>query len=487
MTSKNFPYDRTSKKSIYDYAKKLEGHTFDEVLNDLNVGMVSDASSGTAGNRGRLGQLVEEAYFGYRANSNSAPDIEEAGVEIKTTPYEERNGKIRAGERLVLCNIGYNEPIETDLFSSHLWAKCQLLLLIYYLRNREIPPLSYIINYVYYFTPPEEDLRIIEEDYHAIVQKVQEGRANELSESDTRYLGACTKGSTALKSFVRQYYNPSVLAKKRAFCYKQSYMTYVLNSYITKGVVLYEPIIKDKTELEHNDFDTIIRDKIQHFVGMTDREIAEHFGLEYTANKAQWTTLTYRMLGIKSNKAEEFVKANIVTKVIRLEENGKMKENMITLDFKYKEIVEEENWENSALYNYFESTRFFFVVFKRVKGEYRLMGCQFWNMPQKDLNGYVKTCWENTVDVIEDGLRLTVTRTKTGVIVNNNLPGQKDNLIAHVRPHSSQTYYELADEQIYGKGKRSNANQLPDGRWVTNHCFWLNRDYVVSILEKNLK
>ncbi len=29
----------------------------------------------------------------------------------------------------------------------------------------------------------------------------------------------------------------------------------------------------------------------------------------YTGNKAQWTTLVCRMLGIKNNAAEEFVKA----------------------------------------------------------------------------------------------------------------------------------------------------------------------------------
>ena len=34
--------------------------------------------------------------------------------------------------------------------------------------------------------------------------------------------------------------------------------------------------------------------------------------------------LAYRMLGIRSNQAEEFVKANVVVKAIRIEENGKI-------------------------------------------------------------------------------------------------------------------------------------------------------------------
>ena len=66
----------------------------------------------------------------------------------------------------------------------------------------------YQIDYVKLFTPPIDDLKIIEEDYKTIIDKIAEGKAHELSESDTMYLGACTKGATAEKSTVPQYYNP---------------------------------------------------------------------------------------------------------------------------------------------------------------------------------------------------------------------------------------------------------------------------------------
>ena len=38
--------------------------------------------------------------------------------------------------------------------------------------------------------------------------------------------------------------------------------------------------------------------------------------------------LAYRMLGIKGNHAEEFEKANIVVKTIRIGKNNKIKESM---------------------------------------------------------------------------------------------------------------------------------------------------------------
>lgn len=47
------------------------------------------------------------------------------------------------------------------------------------------------------FSFPEEDLAIIEHDWKTIMRKVRAGRAHELSEGDTLYLAACTKGANA--------------------------------------------------------------------------------------------------------------------------------------------------------------------------------------------------------------------------------------------------------------------------------------------------
>lgn len=41
-------------------------------------------------------------------------------------------------------------------------------------------------------------MKVIQSDWEKIVNKVKIGEAHNLSEGDTLYLGACTKGSTAL-------------------------------------------------------------------------------------------------------------------------------------------------------------------------------------------------------------------------------------------------------------------------------------------------
>lgn len=486
------PYDKTNANSIEQYAKALIGHTFKDVLlsSPFQAESVGEAPVryDDPDRKGGLGNLLEEQYFGYKANSESEPDFVEAGVELKVTPYESnKNGELRAGERLVLTMINYNGPIEESLYASHLWKKCRLLLLIYYWRNRELKSnLLYRIGYVSLFTPSSTDLAIIENDYQIISKKIRDGKAEELSEADTLYLGACTKGATAEKSIVNQFYPPHSPAKKRAFCYKNSYMTFVLNEYLIKSSSSYEQVIKDVSELHEQSFEDLIKSKINSFVGQTDETLCNSFHREYNNNKAQWSDLAYRMLGIKSNQAEEFQKANIAVKIIRIEENGVNRESISLPPFEYKVLIN-ESWDDSTLHDYFDETKFLFVVFRRKGNHYVLKGCQLWNMPYNDLNDTVQSGWKAVVREIKNGIRFSFKNTKAGVVVENSLPKKKDNSVVHVRPHANKRYYEFPDGTIIGDGTRADANELPDGTWMPHYSFWLNNDYVLNQLDESLR
>lgn len=503
----NLPYDRTDAKSIEAFAKKLLGKTFEEVIKELPSYEEIAKEFGDKKRKGGLGNLLEKFYFRYQINSDRNADFKEAGVELKVTPYEITATKkqMKAGERLVLTMIDYNNPIEPELEQSHLWEKCKVLLLIYYLRDKSLlNNLQYRIDFVSLFKPSEIDQIIIKNDYKIIANKIISGNAHELSEADTQYLGACTKGATAEQSIVPQYYGERKLAKKRAFCYKNSYMTYVLQNYLAKAItqqtnvsqsshnttkqdLVAEPILKSITELQNQTFEECIIQKIEKHIGKTDERLSHELNIPYTKNKAQWTTIVYHMLGISNNRAEEFVKANIVVKVIRLEENGNMRECMSFPTFKYKELAQ-EIWEDSTLHDYFMETKFLFVVFKKEQNKYTLKGCQFWKMPNHDLDGEVRFGWEKVVKTINDGVDLTIKLNSNGTIVLlNNFPDKDDNRIIHVRPHASKRYYRLLDGRVIGNGSPSDANELPDGTLMPNYCFWLNNTYVVEQLEDRLK
>lgn len=497
----NFDYDVKNPKSIEKYAQKLIGHTFNEVK-EWNVPNAIKEGVNTYSNKSRkggLGNFIEEQFFGYRANSDSSADFAEAGVELKVTPYEiKKSGKPSAGERLVLTMISYEHEIEPEFFNSHLWGKCKLILLIYYLRDKTLPSnMDYRIDYAQLFTPPDTDLKIIIDDYNTIINKVVSGKANELSESDTMYLGACTKGSNAEKSTVPQaYYAPDVKARKRAFCFKNSYMTYVLNNYIVPKENTYienehedenyEPIIKSVEDLNNTTFQDYIIKQIEKYNGKTDKELCSLFSREFNNNKSQWIELAYRMLGIKSNKAEEFQKANIVVKAIRLKEDGKMVESSPLPNWKAKEIINQQ-WEDSDLYKYFSETKFLFVVFKKNQEKYYLKGAQLWNMPAEDIDTKVRSGWEEVKKIIQDGLILTKKETKSGVIVKNNLPDKKANEVIHVRPHTAKRLYVFEDGSTLGNGTITHTDELPDGRRIPRQSFWINNTYILSQLKPELK
>lgn len=480
-------YDRRNPKSIESYASKLVGKTFYDVIEyaEKNEMALIDRVKfyGNAARKGGLGNLLEELYFGYKANSDQEADFSEAGVELKVTPYEyTKKGKLRAGERLVITMIGYDHPFETDFYRSHLWDKIRMTLLVYYWRNRELKDnLLYKIGYVKLFEPPAADLEIIKQDYEVIKEKVMSGRADELSESDTMYLGACTKGATAVKSTVPQYYNKDVPARKRAFCFKNSYMTYVLNHYIAESETVIESIVRDEQLSEYLTFEMCIEKRIADFLGMSDRDLCEKFGRTYNNNKVQWVDLAYRMLGIRSNRAEEFEKANVVVKSIRIEENGKIKENMSFPPFLFKDIVN-ESFEESEIFRYFDETRFFFVIWKRDGEVYRVYGSQLWNMPSNDLKYIVRDGWENICEVIKNGVVFTKKINGNNITVTNNLPKKADNPIIHIRPHAQKSAYKLNDGTVIGNVERD-ANELPNGEYMTTQSFWINNSYISKQLK----
>lgn len=469
-------YDKTDPISIEDYSQRLIGKSFREIWDEddkkqpLMVRETGHYGSldvyVTKRNKGNLGQIIEEKFFHYQCNSESRPDFYEAGVELKVTPYKEnKNGSLSAKERLILTMIDYFQVVNEDFENSHMWKKSRLILLVYYLYQKDIKyNLDYRIKFSRLFTPPEQDVKIIKHDYEIIVEKVKSGKAHELSEGDTLYLGAATKASTSTDR--RQQPYSDELAKPRAFAFKTSYMTYVLNNYVVPGKKTYEPIVVADSV---DSFEDYVVAKINKHHGKSIEELCVEYDVEFSSKpKNLEAMLAYRMLGIKGNHAEEFEKANVVVKAIRIGNNNKIKESMSFPVFKFKELVK-ECWEDSTFGNYLRETRFLFVVYKFDDEKVlRLQGCQFWNIPYDDLETEVRSVWERTKQVLLDGLEIKVVNGKN----YNNFPKATENRVSHVRPHARNA------EDTY---------ELPDGRFFPKQCFWLNNSYIYEQINDELK
>ena len=181
------PYDKTSAESIWQFSAGLLGHTLREFAPADYIEQ--------GGGKGSLGQMVEELYFLMENNSRPEADFAEAGMELKCTPLKKGNKEqLLIKERLVCNMINYMEVVNEDFEHSHFYLKCQLMLLLFYLhvQGADKLDLEFLISILWHF--PAKDLEIIKNDYETIINKIKAGKAHELSEGDTLYLGACRKG-----------------------------------------------------------------------------------------------------------------------------------------------------------------------------------------------------------------------------------------------------------------------------------------------------
>lgn len=452
--------DFTDAKSITEFAKKLKGKTLREACGD-------EIEKHNYSGKGNFGQILEKYYFGYEPNSDSDPDFKEAGLELKSSPLKTlKNGEIRSKERLVLNIINYMEVHKEQFDTSSFVKKNAHLLLVFYLHNREQDLLDYIIKLVDDWKFPEEDWVIIRQDWEIINQKIKEGKAHELSEGDTYYLGACTKGSTAAKSLRKQPFN-SERAKQRAYSLKQGYVNHIIANLAQEESGIYgkilTPVVKKKS---HVSIEDVVLRKFKPFYGWTASRIEKHFNLNLNAkSKSYFANLTNAVLGVELGKRiAEFEKADIQVKTVRLKSNDLPKEDISFPTFQYTALVETD-WDEAPFKSILES-KFFFVFYKIEGKKLTLKKVKFWNMPYQDIEE-AKQVWEQMRATISQGLVVKEITPKG--VRKNYFPKKKAHRVAHVRPHGrdkTDTYELPFKDKLTGLGE------------FTKQSFWLNASYV---------
>ncbi len=459
-------YDKTDPVSIEKYGKRLIGKNLltirgvHEVPYDKSKIIVSGRT------RGSLGSIIEKYFYDIEPENDGTPDFPEAGVELKTTPVKKNsNGSYKAKERLVLGMIDYIAEANRDFSTSSYFKKNEKLMLLSYLHedNQTIAKIRFLLAKLYEFDKiPQEDQKIIREDWEKINKKIKSGRAHELSEGDTLYLGACTKSATSANR--RAQLNGPV-AKPRAFSYKSSYMTQLLKRELgtTEDV---ERLLSEAEVIDEKTFEQQVIERFTPYIGKTVTEIAEMIGIEQNVkNKDKYATLARAMMGVRRAKIEEFEAAGVTMKTIQLKAEGTPKEAMSFPTFKYTEVVEqvwdgdEEDGETRAEFQKQLESRFLFIVYrcenKCGPKEGRILDkAFFWTMSSEDLVE-AQRVWEETVHRIKIGQA-------------KNLPRSTESKVAHVRPHA----------------KNANDTYItPQGEFITKKCFWLNQGYIKKVCQ----
>ena len=126
-------------------------------------------------------------------------------MELKTFGYWETK---RADQRLALSAIDYMDYQKKVPFEeSHLYKKCHNMLFVIYLLQTGQLRIESEIKYLRLYEFEKivaSDMEQIKRDYYIITKKIMEGKASELSEGDTEFLGAARRGDKNSKSKMHQ-------------------------------------------------------------------------------------------------------------------------------------------------------------------------------------------------------------------------------------------------------------------------------------------
>jgi uncharacterized protein YdcH (DUF465 family) len=242
-------------------------------------------------------------------------------------------------------------------------------------------------------------------------------------------------------------------------------VNHILGSLSSNKKEKFGKILNDENHIGKS-IEEIVQNKFEKYYGLGIQAICDMVAPDINKKaKGFYSSLTKAILGINNDESiEEFSKANIIVKTVRLGENYMPKEDLSFPVFKYEEISKTK-WEDSDFKSVLEN-KFFFVFFKYEGKELQLKRALFWNMNFSDLLE-AKKIYLKTQKIINNG-------NIVNYIADNgnrktNFPGKKDSDVCHVRPHARDKYdtYPLPILDSVTKEKS-----------YTKHSFWLNANYI---------
>lgn len=416
----------TTKEAVLKKGKEAKFKTFGEI----------DKYQRSPTTKGYCGWVIEESLFNYHPNNNSEPDFPEARVELKVFPFRiTKKGKISAKERLVCNIIDYEEEAKKIEFEdSSFWHKCETMLLMPYEYKKDESKDQYIIYDAILFTIPDEDLVIIKRDWDIIMEKIRKGQADLISESDTMYLAACTKGAN--KSSTRKQPFSDTEAMQRAYSLKSGYMTQVLRKYVFGDNECFS-IIKDWHRLESRSFEDIVTGDFKLYKGKTIKELFILFSKDNANSNLKLLIslfkIRYMLINYNCERRElqnyndfkrkvfddfpcpnEFQKANIIPLLVyKLNDNDVYIRCFppIVLEFEILknkpyfdsddniDIIDDVFWER------FNSLKFMLCIFKQDEDENLYFDdVNFYSIPTNELSD-MKYEWNNSIKDIFDHIK----------------------------------------------------------------------------------
>lgn len=472
IPEKDLPYDPKDKNSVEKYTKLLENKTlrdFTNITDDLE----------NIKNKGLYGQKIENLFFFIKTNNHAGADFPDIPLELKTAglvPTSSRDkhknisGKWKAKEALPMSAISFNEIINEDFLSSKFLEKNENLLLIFYEfeKNKVIYDLKIRVTGIWSFSEiPSYDKKIIIDDWELIKSKVMDGEAHNISRGDTEYLEAAPSATS--DTFTSQPYGPK--SRTRKFSFKSGYMHSVIAKLGSSNIQT-ESLYKEGDE--NISLSEKIYEKFKPYIGMSGDEIASMLGIENLDCKNAYSRVTNKLLNkifnVPDGKQigsyiEEFSKAEIKIKTIRLNSKNMPHEDVsLSSTLIFEEIIDED-WDNSRYKNFIDN-KFLFIFFKESAKGFVLDKISYWNINNEDLKE-AKRVWEIAKNRIENGQIINYFDSRNRAI--SFFPKSVDSYMAHVRTKGRDS---KDTAKLPVKDKLTGTEDFP------KHCFWFNKEYI---------
>jgi DNA mismatch repair protein MutH len=526
-------------REIKERGEAAVGKMIKELVTQENV----DKWYASPRNKGWLGNAVEKDWFGLANNSRPEADFNNLGVELKCAglKFFKKENSWGAKERLVLNIFDFNEEYERDFQNSSFLKKSKLVELMLYkydpvdyfqFEGKEYPTYpDFLMTHSILFNLNDlldDDWAIIENDWNIIMDMIRQGRAEDISEGMTQYLGAVTKGSKTAENQTTQPFSDKK-AHRRAFSLRPTYMKEITKRIVqgelkssttytsyqndypelhkkidAKQIGTQEHVIKGLSELKYKTFEQIILDQFKPFYNMDKEVLAEKFGvrIKQKNDKASSKLIAQKMFNLKGDleETDEFKKAGIAVKTVTVKSNQRKKASKKRLttegfklesDVSFIKDISNLDWEDTRVYDYLSTTKFLLVVYEETPEGEIFKGAKFWYMPENELMGTVKKTWEIIKQTLINGVELTFKRVKKsasnkkGYKIENNLPSQVSGpQILHIRPSAAESDYHesknsdcLPSPAIW-KNRPDDMKDILTDNYMVKQALWLNKNYM---------
>lgn len=466
-------------KELENFYKKFESQNLESIIKYINNNY-PDITLST--NKGIAGQILE-AVIGNAPNSDPNPDVKNINVELKVLPLRKSSNKIQPKERSKIKSINYNKITDEEWKSSEVKKKIEKILFLLYeqpIGKTYKDWKEFVFKGTLYYELKKESESIVQEDWEGIQYKVKSEIADQLSEGDSKILGACTSGSGKLVK-----YGDNKEAKQRSYSLKHSYLKVYYNQ--NKKNIKYSSLNLEKDITPQN---YVVSELNKELKDKKLNNIVDKYKVDFSKKaKSAFSLLINRVLKIDDKKRILELEENGITiKTIPVNKDNKPWEAMSFPKFSLIDLIAEEwSGENEAEFKNIITQGYIFIPVIKEKEKYIVNGksklryknwktweigkAVFWKVNEAELS-IIKKEWVKAKKIVQTGVKVKDVKFGKGTRQENNLLKSSDTEIVHIRPHANNSkdidkpYFEFSKINI---------------SWQS---FWLNKSFTEKIINK---